>query len=369
MIYNEVLNGLKRYEEGKSIDLIVREYGIKPEDVIKLASNENPLGSSPMAIKALNESINLCAIYPDDSYFELKRALCDKFNIKHENIIIGVGSDQVIEMCVLSVANKQRGILTAGVTFAMYEIYAMRAGAKVFRTNSQSHNLDEFKKVYTENKDKIGIVFLCVPNNPLGECLDASDVYDFIKFVDKDTLVVVDGAYQEYASYKDLNKAITPKKLVDEFENVIYLGTFSKAYGLAGLRIGYGLANSELISEINKLRSPMNAGILSAKAATAALKDCDFINQSMELNFSQMPRYEALADELGIEYIQSFTNFIIYKFKNTNASDVVNAMLKKGIILRDMRSYGLNALRITIGTSSQNDKVINELRDLIGNKK
>ena len=265
MKFNENLANLVSYEAGKPIELVVREYGIDAKDVIKLASNENPYGTSPAVVKAVGEIVNKMHLYPDDSYFELKAALASKFGVSEKSIVIGSGSDQIIEFAVHAKANAKRGILTAGITFAMYEIYAKAAGAKVFKTKSKEHDLGEFLQIYKAKKDEIGVIFLCVPNNPLGGCLYAEEIYKFLEQIDPDTLVVIDGAYQEFAKFKDAKKEIRPRELIAKFPNAIYLGTFSKAYGLGGMRVGYGIGEENVMSELGKLRAPFNITTLSLK--------------------------------------------------------------------------------------------------------
>ncbi|MBR8461813.1 histidinol-phosphate transaminase [Campylobacter sp. faydin G-140] len=364
MRFNEELKNLVNYEAGKPIELVVREFGIEAKDVIKLASNENPFGVSPMVVEAIKSVAINAHLYPDDSYFELKNALANKFKVDAKNIIIGAGSDQVIEYAIHAKANANSAVLMAGVTFAMYEIYAKQVGSKVYRTRSQEHNLDEFKEIYRAYKDEISIIFLCIPNNPLGDCLDVEEIYKFINEIDKDTLIVLDCAYNEFAKFKDAKKAIEPSDII-KLRNVIYLGTFSKAYGLGGMRVGYGIANEEIICEFGKLRAPFNITTLSLKAAIEALKDDKFVDDCIKSNFEQMKRYESFACENGIEFIKSYTNFITFKFKEQSATDISQKMLKKGIILRDLKSYGLNAFRITIGQSWQNDRVFEELKQIL----
>ncbi|NLK65977.1 MAG: histidinol-phosphate transaminase [Campylobacteraceae bacterium] len=363
MKFNQHLELIQNYEAGKPIELVVREFGIKPKDVIKLASNENPMGTSKLVSKALKNSANLAHLYPDDSMFELKGALASKYEVESKNIIIGAGSDQVIEFIMHALTNEKRGILTAGTTFSMYEIYAKHTNAKVFKTKSAEHSLKEIKEIYEENKDEISIIFLCLPNNPLGECLDAKAVYEFIKSVGEDVLVVIDAAYNEFAAYKDKNKKIEPNKIASEFKNAIYLGTFSKLYGLGGLRVGYGVANSKIISNLSKLRPPFNITNLSLKAAIEVLKDRDFREKTLENNAKEMERFEKFAKKNGLEFIPSYTNFITIFFKNS--SEICAELLKKGIILRDLKGYGLNAIRITIGLPSQNKRVLGELKKLL----
>jgi histidinol-phosphate aminotransferase len=354
----EKLKDLKTYEAGKPIELVVREFGIDPKDIIKLASNENPYGPSPKAIEKVKNIANQMYRYPDDSFFELKGALSEKFDIKNSNIIIGAGSDQILEFAIHAVSPKK--VLMAGITFAMYEIYSKQVGAKILKTPSITHNLDEFYEIYNEHKPEI--IFLCIPNNPLGECLDAKVVYDFIEKIDKDTLVIVDGAYQEFASYKDGNKEIKPKDIL-KYPNVLYTGTFSKAYGLGGMRVGYGIANEFIIQNLYKLRPPFNITTLSLAAAIEALKDEKFVNEGVVKNFEEMEKYKKFALKYGLKYIDSYTNFIVLYIKNS--TEVAENLLKKGIIVRNMAGYGFEALRITIGTPEQNNKLLKTLKGMI----
>lgn len=353
MIFNKVLDDIKVYEAGKPIELVVREYGIDPKDVVKLASNENPNGCSPKVIDVIKDYAKNMALYPDDSFYELKDKLAQRFLVSSQNIIIGAGSDQVIEFCVHAKCDENSTILIAGTTFAMYEIYAKGIGAKVIKTEDKQHNLAQFEALYNIHKPQM--VFLCLPNNPLGECLDKDDIYEFLKKIDKETLVVVDGAYQEYASFKDPKKKIDPKDLIETFSNSIYLGTFSKAYGLGGMRVGYGIAHSDIISVLHKVRPPFNITTLSLKASIVALDDEEFVTNSIKDCFAQMGRYIEFAKANNYEYIESYTNFITI-YLDKSSKEISNLLLKNGIIVRDLSSYGLNAIRITIGTKNQNDR-------------
>jgi len=353
----ENLKDLKVYEAGKPIELVVREFGIKPENIIKLASNENPYGPSPKVIEKVKNTAHLMHRYPDDSFFELKEGLAKKFGLDSKNFIIGAGSDQVLEFAVHGIAPKK--VLMAGITFAMYEIYSKQVGAEIIKTPSSMHDLDEFRELYKKHSPEI--IFLCVPNNPLGECLDAKEVYDFLDEIDENTLVVVDGAYQEFAAYKDKNKKLDIKKLIS-YPNVLYTGTFSKAYGLGGMRVGYGIASEEIIKNLHKLRPPFNITTLSLAAAIEALKDEEWVNRGIENNFKEMQKYIDFAKEKGFNYIDSFTNFIVLYIPES--TKVAEELLKRGIIVRNMASYGFDALRITIGKPEENDKVINTLREI-----
>jgi histidinol-phosphate aminotransferase len=283
--------------------------------------------------------------------------------VTDKNVIVGAGSDQVIEFCVHAKCDANSKVLMAKTTFAMYEIYAKQTGATILKTPSDEHNLDEFREVY--QKEGADIIFLCLPNNPLGECLDADDVYKFLDEVDENTLVVLDGAYQEYAKYKDGKKAIDVAEVVEKYANVIYLGTFSKAYALGGMRVGYGISNTDIIQSLHKLRPPFNITTLSLEGAIEALKHEKFVDDCIVKNFEQMARYEEYANSKGFKYIPSYTNFITMYLDGYVSKDIAQALLERGVIVRDMTGYGFNALRITIGTNEQNTKVFQVLDEVL----
>ncbi|GIT98574.1 histidinol-phosphate transaminase [Sulfurovum sp. TSL1] len=363
MKFNKVLENIQTYEAGKPIELVVRQFGIAAKDVVKLASNENPIGTNPAIAKVIRSNADIAHLYPDDSMFELKAALSRKFHVHDDNIIIGAGSDQVIEFVSRALLDENASVLMSAVTFAMYEIYAKQMGARILRTASYTHKYDEFMEAYRMHRPKI--IYLCTPNNPTGDATSKEEVLKIIHAVDKDTLVVVDGAYMEYAAAKDPQYAITPNDLL-EYENVIYLGTFSKAHGLGGMRVGYGIAQAELIKELHKMRPPFNISTLSLAVAIEACKDNSFVEASIALHQEQIKRYEAFAEEQGFEYIESYTNFITYMFdESMDATKIADALLKRGVIIRNLASYGMNAMRITIGTAKQNDVFFKHFLEVI----
>jgi len=362
--FNDSLKEIKIYEAGKPIELVVREFGIEPKDVVKLASNENPNGCSPKVAKAIATNAHKASLYPDDSFYELKEGLSKRFNIQSENIIIGAGSDQVLEFISRALLSSKDSVLMSKVTFAMYEIYAKQMGAKIIRTDSYEHKVDEFIKAYQKHKPKI--VYLCTPNNPTGDGITKENAFEIINAIDKETLIVVDGAYMEYAVAKDKAYEIKPTDILN-LENVIYLGTFSKAYGLGGMRVGYGIANSSLIKELYKMRPPFNITTLSLIGAIEALKDEEFVQNSISLHQQELKRYEEFAKEMGFEYIDSYTNFITYLFPdNINSTKVFDELFKRGVIIRDLASYGMNAVRITVGTKEQNNKFFETFKKVVG---
>ena len=354
MKFNTSLDNIESYEAGKPIELVVREYGIESDQVVKLASNENPYGCSPRVQTAVSAILNNMSVYPDDSMYQLKQALSNRFSIAEEELIIGAGSDQVIEFAVRAKTGSRGKVLTNSITFAMYEIYAAQVGAQVIKTESRHHDLNQFYDLY--QKHRPDIVFICTPNNPTGDALDAAALMEFLDKIDDDTLVVVDCAYMEYAAQKDVKKAITPKQLL-AYKNTLYLGTFSKAYGLGGMRVGYGIAHADIISALYKMRPPFNITTLSLKAAQSALEDPAFVELSVQRCLEQMRRYETFAIQHGLQYINSYTNFITYMMREPyNSRDIFQRLMEQGLIVRDLTSYHLNAIRITIGAEWQNNR-------------
>ncbi len=364
MQFNKSLENIKVYEAGKPIELVVREFGIAPKDVIKLASNENPLGTNPKVAEAICKNATNAHLYPDDSMFELKESLANRFGVEDKNIIIGAGSDQILEFISRAKLNENSKALMSRVTFAMYSIYALQQGASIIRTSDYKHNSKEFISIIREHNPEV--VYICTPNNPTGDATKPEDVFEIIEASDPNSLIVIDGAYMEYAIAKDSSYEITPKELL-KYPNVIYLGTFSKAYGLGGMRVGYGIANSEIIKALMKMRPPFNITTLSLASAIVANSDEDFLNRSLELHTRELPRYEKYAKRHSFEFIDSYTNFITWILpKELNSSKVANALLRMGVIVRDLKSYEMNALRITVGTAKQNDRLFEAMDRVLG---
>ena len=361
MKFNTLLDDIVSYEAGKPIELVVRDFGIDSKDVVKLASNENPYGCSPKVQAAVSKIVGNMALYPDDSMMNLKAALSKKFDVEEDELVIGAGSDQVIEFAIHAKASKGSKILMNSITFAMYEIYAKQVGAEIVRTNSREHDLEEFYALYKEHSPEI--IFICTPNNPTGDAIEADKLKAFLDKIDSETLVVVDGAYMEYTHFKDASKSVTPKELISAYDNVLYLGTFSKAYGLGGMRVGYGIARNDIIKAFYKLRPPFNITTLTLEAATVALDDEAFVQECIAKSFAEMDRYSDFAAKHNIEVIESFTNFVTLVFdEKRSASKLAQELLERGMIVRDLKGYGLNAIRVTIGTPVQNDRFF-ELAD------
>ncbi|MDR0665016.1 MAG: histidinol-phosphate transaminase [Helicobacteraceae bacterium] len=361
MRFRKELDNIKTYEAGKPIELIARDYGVAENEIVKLASNENPFGSSPKVAEAIARLSAKMHRYPDDSYYALKTALADKYNLGRENIVIGSGSDQIFEFISHAVLERGDVALQNKITFAMYAIYAAQVGAVTITTDTNRHDLRAFEKLLNNNPK---LIYICTPSNPYGDALDRDEVFDFLGKVSDQTLVVIDAAYMEYAAFKDGRKLIEPKELIERFPNAIYAGTFSKIYGLGGMRVGYGIAQPNVIEALHKIRAPFNITTLSLAAATLALSDEAFARKSAEHNFKEMARYEAFASEIGLDYEPSYANFIALLFpEGKSASDIAAALLRRGMITRDLKSYNLNALRVTIGLASENDRFFELFRE------
>lgn len=353
------------YEAGKPVELAVREFGIAEDEVVKLASNENPIGTPPKAAEAIKKFADKAHLYPDDSMYRLKGKLAERFDVDEKNIIIGAGSDQVISFVSHILLSESKKILTSAVSFAMYDIYAKHHGAEVIKTDSYRHLPEEFISAIEEHKP--AIVYICTPNNPTGDATEREDVYKILDACrDNGAVAVVDGAYMEYAAFASDEYALSPKELIEKYPNVVYLGTFSKAYGLGGIRVGYGVADRELIEDMLRVRPPFNITTLSMEAAIAALDDSEFIQRSLELHGRELVRYKEFAKERGLEYIESYTNFITYIMPDRmNSTDIYRYLFERGVIVRDLASYGMNALRITVGTEKQNERLFAVLSEAI----
>jgi len=363
MRFNGVLDSIKVYEAGKPIELVVRDYGVAEGDIVKLASNENPYGVSPKVAKAMAENSHKAFLYPDDSFYELKEALAAHYGVEAQNLIIGAGSDQVLDFAVKAVLDESATVLMNKITFAMYEIYARQTGATIVKTDSVHHDLAQFEALYLEHNPEL--IFLCTPNNPTGDAISKEALFNFLDKVSQETLVVVDGAYMEFAKAKDEAYFIAVKELLDRYANVLYTGTFSKAYGMGGMRVGYGIGRGDLVQALHKLRPPFNITTLSLLGAIEALKDPEFVTFGIEKNFEEMERYTAFAAKNSLETIPSYTNFIALMLGKHNSKAVAQALLEQGIIVRDISGYGVNAIRITIGTPEQNTRCLDALQALL----
>jgi len=353
---NKHIFDITPYKPGKPIEEVKREYKLR--QVIKLASNENSLGPSPKAVKAMETALNDVNRYPDGDCFYLKTALAKKLKIDVKNLIFGNGSDEILDMVIKTFLNpRQQEIVTSDVTFLEYKITGQIAGAKVVDVPLRNfkYDLDAIKKAINKNTK---IIFIANPNNPTGTYVDKAQFDDFLKAIPKEIVVIYDEAYAEFVDDKDYPHGIDYYKE----NNLIAVKTFSKAYGLAGLRIGYAIANEVFIDAMNRVRQPFNVNSLAQIAASAALKDTEFLSRSRQMVRVGKEFLYKQFDQMKLDYVPSVTNFILVSVKE----DVFEPLLKLGIIVRPMDMYGLKgAIRVTVGTEEENNKFINALKRVI----
>jgi len=351
---------LRPYVPGKPITEVKRELGLPNDfDIDKLASNENVLGPSAAAVEAIKNAAAAVWLYPDDTCYDLKNALADFWKLTPENFILGNGSDEIIHFLMLALLDSQDEIVSAQPSFVQYESAARLAGCTcklVPLTEDGRHDLPAMAAEITE---RTKMVFIANPNNPSGTVVGKAEFDQFIKSIPQYVLVVLDQAYYEYVETEDSPEGID---YVRDGYNVILLHTFSKAYALAGLRVGYGLANADLIKALNQVRGPFNVSSVAQAAAIASLGDSDQLTRTTELNNAGKKYFYAQLDEMGITYIPTEANFIMLD-SGLPAKEVFQELLRHGVIVRTGDPFGLPTwLRVTIGTSAMNERFIKALR-------
>ncbi|WP_182406577.1 histidinol-phosphate transaminase [Psychrobacter sp. GP33] len=360
--YDSILT-LMPYETGKPIEELTREYGVS--DVIKLASNENPWGCSPSVTLAITEQLSQLARYPDDSGYYLKQALADFNDIDVNCITLGSGANDLLNILARTFVGTDDAIVYSQYAFVVYAMLAKMQGATGIEVPAQyfGHDLNAMRQAVTDN-DNTKIVFIANPNNPTGTQLERDAVREFVASMPSSVLVVLDEAYIEYSPESN-NRA-----LLDEFNNVVIVRTFSKAYGLAGLRVGYALSSAPIAELLDRVRQPFNVNRLAVAAATAALSDQEFINKVRLSNDEQRRWLGKQFDALGLGFIKSHANFIMVEMQvemeDATAALVNQALLEQGIIVRPLTNYGLpDWLRITVGLVEENMRLIDTLRSIL----
>lgn len=358
---------LKPYLPGKPVEELERELGIT--NIIKLASNENPLGPGDKAIHAASGVIGSVNLYPDGSGYKLCSALASKHNVKQQSITLGNGSNDVLELIARAFLTSKHSSVFSEYAFAVYPIVTQAIGAKANIANAYpadhqqmpyGHDLNAILKAID---DTTRVVFIANPNNPTGTWLDVSALDEFLQHVPDDVIVVLDEAYYEYMP--DDNKPDT-NALLQQYDNLIVTRTFSKMYGLAGLRIGYAVSHPEVADLLNRVRQPFNANLVAQAAALASLEDERHIKKSINLNNQGLQQLQAGFDLLGLSYIPSIGNFITVDVKQ-EAGYVYQELLKEGVIVRPVANYNLPGhLRITVGTKEQNARVLAALTKVLG---
>ena len=348
------ISALQAYIPGRPIDDLVREFGLKPEQVVKLASNENPLGMPASAKRAIEQALGQLGRYPDPGGYALKQTIAKKFNVPFEWVTLGNGSNDILELVSLALLVPSDAVVYAQYSFSVYRIASQARGARhiVVPARDYGHDLDA---MFDAIDDQTRLVFIANPNNPTGTFLPAASIEKFMSRVqatygDRVT-VVLDEAYNEYI---EPHMRVDSLGLVKQYSNLVVSRSFSKAYGLAGLRVGYGVSQPTLTSLMARVRQPFNVNALAQAAAIAALQDDEFLRQSEAVNTAGKRQLENGFKALGLQYVPSYANFVLVHI-GAKALDVNQALLKRGVIVRPVGADGLPEwLRVSIGLETEN---------------
>lgn len=349
------IRGLQPYQPGKPVAELERELGIS--NIVKLASNENPLGASASVVASLQSVMPELSRYPDGSAYLLKERLSDFLGVPGNKITIGNGSNDVLELLARVYLTSENESIVSQHTFVVYPLVTRAIGAslKVVPAKNFSQDLEATLDAIS---DKTRIVFIANPNNPTGTWVNQADLSRFMDKVREDVLVVLDEAYFEYVQEPEYPDGIA---LGEKYPNLVITRTFSKAYGLAALRIGYAVSHPDIADLMNRIRQPFNVNAMSMVAALAALDDQDHVRQTVELNTSGLKYLEAECDRLGLGYIPSVANFLTIDF-GSDAAPIYDALLHEGVIVRPIGVYELpNHLRVTVGTAEENHRFVEAL--------
>lgn len=353
---------LSPYVPGKPVDELARELHLDPSRIVKLASNENPLGPSPRVLAAIQQALPELTRYPDGNGFVLKKRLAEHYGVGLEQVTLGNGSNDILEMVAHAWLAPGLNAVFSEHAFAVYPIATQAVGAlgKSVPAKHWGHDLDAMLQVIDE---QTRVVFLANPNNPTGTWFTSDALQKFLARVPEQVLVVLDEAYIEYANQQDaLPNGI---EFLGNYSNLLVCRTFSKAYGLAALRVGYAISSPQIAAVLNRVRQPFNVNSLALVAACAALDDEDYVARSRQLNQAGMHQLEKGLTDLGLTWIPSRGNFLAVDFKQ-DAAPINAALLRKGVIVRPVAGYGLpNFLRVSIGTESENARFLDALRGVL----
>lgn len=354
--YREEIKDLKPYKPGKPIDDVKREYGL--DRVVKLASNENPLGCSEKVKEAIKNALDNLSLYPDGNTTILKGALAKKLNIGTDEVLPSSGADEMIDLISRTLVSKNDEVIMADITFPRYIATTKMMGGIPIIVPLKDWTYD-LNGILGKITSKTKVIWLCNPNNPTGTIVTKDEVLAFLDKVPENIVVVYDEAYREFVTRDDYPK--NSIEFVKKYSNVIVMRTFSKIYGLAGIRVGYTIANSEIIENINKVRGPFNVNSLGQVAAVAALEDEDFLKRAYDVNLEGKNYIYEEFDKMGLKYPPSETNHIFVDVKK-DSNEVFVEMQKKGVIIRPM---GGTFIRVSIGTMEENKIFIETLKEVL----
>lgn len=351
---------LVAYQPGKPIEETARELGMRPEEIVKLASNENALGPSPHAVQAMQQAAARVHLYPDGASFDLRSKLAERFGVSFEQTVVGSGSSELIELLCHSCLHPGVEVIAAKYSFTMYPLMCKLFNCTFVEIDNKpdwSHDLQGMLRAITP---QTRIIFITNPTNPVGTMVGQQEIDDFMAQIPEHVIVVFDEAYIDFAQQKP-----DTLRYVREGRNVVVMRTFSKAYGLAGVRAGFAITTPEIADLLNKARSPFNLNSVAQAGALAALDDREHIARSVKMVHEGLQQYYAAFDAWGVEYIPSHGNFLLVKVGQ--GKRVFQECLKRGVILRPMDGYGLvDYIRITIGTHAENERCISVLGVVLG---
>lgn len=354
--FREEIKDLKPYKPGKPIDDVKREYGL--DRVIKLASNENPLGCSKKVIEAVKKACENLSLYPDGNSTILKEALSKKLDISTDQILPSSGADEMIDLISRALIEKNDEVIMADITFPRYIATTKMMGGIPVTVPLKDWTYD-LNGILNKITDKTKLIWLCNPNNPTGTMVTKDEVLSFLDKIPENVVVVYDEAYREFVTRDDYPK--NSIEFVEKYPNVIVMRTFSKVYGLAGIRVAYTISNKEIIENINKVRGPFNVNSLAQVAGVAALEDQDFLKKTFEVNLEGKNYLYKEFDKMGLKYPPSETNHIFVDVEK-DANEVFVEMQKRGVIIRPM---GGTFIRVSIGTMEENKIFIETLREVL----
>lgn len=359
MKWKEQIKGMQAYQPGKSIDAVKKEFGL--DEIVKLASNENPFGCSPKVHEFIvNESINF-ALYPDGYATDMRLSVAKHLGVSGNELIFGNGSDELISIITRALLHPGVNTVMGKPTFSQYALNARIEGAEIREVplKNGNHDLDAMLEKIDENTS---VVWVCSPNNPTGVVVEDAPLRAFLDKVPQDVLVVLDEAYFEYVSNDKHKDTIS---YIHEYPNIIILRTFSKAYGLAAFRVGYGIANKDLIAKMDPVRGPFNNTVLSQAIVQVALQDQAYIKKCCAENLKGKKQYETFCDEHGLHYYSTDTNFILIEVK-TDSDRIFQKLMERGFIIRSGNALGTPGyIRITIGTQAQNEGLLAQLTAIL----
>jgi histidinol-phosphate aminotransferase len=357
---NPTLSSLPVYQPGRPIEELARELGLPADDIIKLASNENPLGPSRLALRAMRNAVAQVNLYPDGGSFLLKQKLAQHLGLTPNHLLLGSGSNEVIELLGHALLSPSAEVVVSQYCFAVYPIVTALFGAKLIQVPAKNygHDLDAMLRAVTSNTR---IVFVANPNNPTGTSVPAGRLQQFIDAVPATVVIALDQAYIEF---QDQPLDLLPEIRAAARPNLLLMRTFSKIYGLAGVRLGYGVGHADFIAELNKIRQPFNINSLAQAGAVAALDDHAHVKKTRRITAHGLKFYAREFRKLGLEFIPSSANFVLVRVGE--GERVFNQLQQRGLIVRPMGSYRLPEwIRISIGTPKQNQRCMEALKAVL----